>query len=324
MKSEDSFWLFVWETIATIGIIVVILGIIGEGSELVSKWALKLKYKKRQDELDDGSRWFLAVLLKFIRPRILEVETFAFAMVIVGLMAEFWGGHKAQGILDENNSQLNLQSAQLNSTNKQLSLRIEELRKANDDLEYKNSQRLYVDQESAAERLKKFSGTPVVVISQNDRECIKTARQISWVLDLAKWNRLEPTRILPPHSELFEGIKIAVNDAGIDRTNFEFEAQNQAVKLLVKELLKSEMEAGPTAANWFTNFPRGFVIVQVGHKPSFNSFLYSKYFFDSTDPVLTPEKRFDAWNKMLEVNSNVLKEDEEQYRGKISGGNEAN
>jgi hypothetical protein len=131
MSASDSFWLIIWELIAAIGVIVVIVGIIGEGSELLVKWALKTKYKKFQKELDDGFRWFLAILMKFVRPRILEVETFAFALVVLGLVAEFWGGHKSQQILDRNNSRLNLAAEQLGKTNAQLSLQVELLKSNN-------------------------------------------------------------------------------------------------------------------------------------------------------------------------------------------------
>jgi hypothetical protein len=117
MTPKDSLWLFIWELVATIGIIVVIFGIIGEGSELLAKWAIKRKYKRLQKGIDDGARWFLAVLLKYIRPRILEVETFAFALVVIGLMAEFWGGHKSQEILGRNNSELNNKTARLVTDN---------------------------------------------------------------------------------------------------------------------------------------------------------------------------------------------------------------
>ena len=43
-----SDWLTVWELVAAVGVVVVIVGIIGESSELLVKWALKPKCKKFQ------------------------------------------------------------------------------------------------------------------------------------------------------------------------------------------------------------------------------------------------------------------------------------
>jgi hypothetical protein len=123
MSESDSFWLNFWEVFASIGIIAVIIGIIGEGSELLVKWIREKRFKKFKHGADDKLRCIIAVLAKYVRPRILEVETFAFALVIVGLMAEFWGGHKSKIILDRNNTDL--------------SMRVETLRKANDELEAK-------------------------------------------------------------------------------------------------------------------------------------------------------------------------------------------
>ena len=120
MSASDSFRLMIWELVAAVGVVMVIVGILGEGSELLVKWVGKKKYKKFQAGMDDGLRWFLAILVKFVRPRILEVETFAFALVVLGLVAEFWGSQESQQILGKNNLQLNLAAEQLGRTNAQL------------------------------------------------------------------------------------------------------------------------------------------------------------------------------------------------------------
>jgi hypothetical protein len=200
MTVSDSFWLIFWESIATIGIVVVIIGIIGEGSELLVKWAIDKKYRKLQRELDDGFRWILAVLMKFIRPRKLEVETFAFALVVLGLVVEFWGGHKSQQILDRNNAALNKEAGEARQAAGQANERAASIERAAVEMERQSAPRRLTPKkmESLTKRLSEFSNSLVteIVIPPDNEECSKYADDFDIALQKAKWPTLRTER--PP------------------------------------------------------------------------------------------------------------------------------
>jgi hypothetical protein len=104
MTTLDSSALNSWGGWADVGCVLVIIGIVGEGAELIVKWGEKECFRK----------WFeyrlnpniLSSFVKFVGPIILPVETIFAFMVILGLSIEFLGTHKANGILYRNNNEL--------------------------------------------------------------------------------------------------------------------------------------------------------------------------------------------------------------------------
>ena len=91
MALPDSSQLEYWEAVAKCGFIAVIVGVAGEGIELISKW---LEYWRRKE--------FKAKT----KIRLLTLESFFFAMVVIGLAVEFWGSQQVELIADSQNTKL--------------------------------------------------------------------------------------------------------------------------------------------------------------------------------------------------------------------------
>ncbi len=87
----DSSSLTFWEIISEVGFIMVVVGVVGEGAELVVEWI------KRHEE--GGTRKK--------RKWLLPVETLSFVILVVGLAMEFLGSHKSMRIADADNARLN-------------------------------------------------------------------------------------------------------------------------------------------------------------------------------------------------------------------------
>ena len=215
------------------------------------------------------------------------------------------------------------------STDVALNGRVEELRQKNDALEYQNSPRLYLDQPGSAERLKKYAGTKVVVKAEDVKEYIQTAKQISFTLDLAHWDRQHPTIV--SKQRVFSGAKVMLNEgdeymkphpdwqAWMQKER-EFEAERSATIELVRELNKTGI--GATLAAPEPSFPVGVIIIEVGQKPSIDEALEMKLQAEASDEKLSPEERHKAWVEMWQVESNMTKASEKKFKG-TSGANEA-
>lgn len=87
MSSLHEFWLMVWGTVATIGFIIVIIGVTIEGVEHFKKFPRKDNARKHQIE---KLGWFL---------------------VVAGLAMEFLGDHAAKRITDQEGARLNKEAA---------------------------------------------------------------------------------------------------------------------------------------------------------------------------------------------------------------------
>jgi len=92
MTALDSSWLKFWEFVSEFGFIMVIVGVVGEGTELVVKW---IERRKGKATAPTKVRWLL------------PVETLSFAILVVGLGMEFLGSHNAMRIADAQNVRLN-------------------------------------------------------------------------------------------------------------------------------------------------------------------------------------------------------------------------
>jgi uncharacterized membrane protein len=86
MSSSDAFWLSIWEVLATIGFIIVIIGVVIEGVEHFAKFAKKEHSRK------------------------LRIEKLGWFLVVLGLAMEFLGDHAAKRISDREAARLNAEA----------------------------------------------------------------------------------------------------------------------------------------------------------------------------------------------------------------------
>jgi hypothetical protein len=94
--TDDSLLLF-WTRISEIGFILVIVGVVGESIELLSRlvgWWAKMHFSER------AHRWMLVIEFVF------------WGLLVVGLATEFLGAHKAQEVAERINSRLNKDAAE--------------------------------------------------------------------------------------------------------------------------------------------------------------------------------------------------------------------
>lgn len=85
MSEVDAFWLKIWELLATVGFIAVIVGVIIEG---VEHFSTKTSEQRRK-----------------------RIERLGWLILVAGLAAEFWGDNRAKRITDRDNARLNLEAA---------------------------------------------------------------------------------------------------------------------------------------------------------------------------------------------------------------------
>src|ERR1041385_5494330 len=102
-----------WQTTSEVGFVMVLVGVIGEGIEFLTKFAAKRRGKPLSET--------------FTR-RAHLIEFGSWVLLIVGLATEFLGSHVATQLSESENAQLKLKASQLAQT-------IEQLRKDNLQLE---------------------------------------------------------------------------------------------------------------------------------------------------------------------------------------------
>jgi len=141
MTSSDSAWLSFWSGLAVIGCIVVVIGVVLEGAEYFVKWGKKKRFRKWVGAVfNDDRRRLVVSWVKYIKPRILPIETVGFTMLVFGLAVELLGGFAAGRMQSKENSELE-------TTNTQLSLQIEELHSNNLALQAKLQPRIITDRQ---------------------------------------------------------------------------------------------------------------------------------------------------------------------------------
>src|SRR6266446_1909351 len=99
MSFLDSSSLSFWESVSEFGFVMVIVGVVGEGAELVVKWR---KRRREESILEKESPWML------------PIETAFFALLVLGLAVEFIGSHKAMRIAREESNRLAVIAANAN------------------------------------------------------------------------------------------------------------------------------------------------------------------------------------------------------------------
>jgi hypothetical protein len=158
----------------------VIFGIIGESAELIVKWGKKESFRKCFG--DRLNPILLDGFVKFIRPKILPVETVFIGMVVFGLAIEFLGTHKANGILFRNNSDLLATNTAISSQVAGLNKEAADERLKADQLEMQMMpRRIYFNERMKFMDLTKgVNKFPIkIVVGQTDNETENFARDVS-------------------------------------------------------------------------------------------------------------------------------------------------
>ena len=114
-----------FEFIAAAGTVLVLIGVVSEGAEILIKIS-KVSRARRWIEREGSRRWLFSFLwlTRKLHPIMLWIEGVGLGIVVVGLAIEWFGTSGAERIQSDKN-------AELVSANTNLTLRIEELRSSN-------------------------------------------------------------------------------------------------------------------------------------------------------------------------------------------------
>src|SRR5438445_13334616 len=104
MADPDSLSFKFWELVSEIGFIIVIIGVIGEGAELVVKW---VTWKRCHKRFSKALRRVMFPTIRLLKRRSLPIETVFFTALVFGVSMEFYGSHKPMQIVDRQNTRLN-------------------------------------------------------------------------------------------------------------------------------------------------------------------------------------------------------------------------
>lgn len=183
-----------------------------------------------------------------------------------------------QGSIDTKNKDLEIasakqaaaeatkRSAEIEHESVSLKSDIEKLRAANQELEAALSPRFFSDQGGAASTLSKFAGTDVIIEYLPDYECRRTALQIGFTLDQAKWNILS-VNPNPNESVFFDGVvsyvRLTVSKSSSTQRMYD-----------INDVLISELNRCGIVAHKITPFAPErdasgeAIIIRVGMKPN--------------------------------------------------------
>jgi hypothetical protein len=118
MSSSDSVWLGVFSGLSVVGCIVVFIGAVLEGSELIVKSSERKRFLAWiRKVFGNTRRRGYEACAKFIKPRILPIESLGFAVLITGLGLEFLGSCASDRLQSKRNSELNNQTEVLHNEN---------------------------------------------------------------------------------------------------------------------------------------------------------------------------------------------------------------
>jgi hypothetical protein len=127
MQSFEPSLLNTWECVSEVGFVIVIIAVCGEVAEILVKWFTWKRWHKKSRRV----RVLVFPPVRWMRKRLLLIETVVFVMLVFGLAVEFLGSHKAAQISRQENSELTTEAAQLGLKALILEKRVEELRSTN-------------------------------------------------------------------------------------------------------------------------------------------------------------------------------------------------
>jgi hypothetical protein len=176
MIDLESASLKVWEFVAAVGFVAVIIGVAGESAELIARWVERCRGKR---------------LPKKIRRWILPVETIFFSLLVLGLAVEFFGSQKAQQIADRQNSILV-------SSNSVLAARLKETENFATRIRMNlitPRSWLFDDKKLISDLKDKPKGNAIIFTIPNDSGALVLATKLELALKQAGWSVSEPKQI---------------------------------------------------------------------------------------------------------------------------------
>jgi hypothetical protein len=172
MDSISPSWAEFFFRLSLFGALLVILGVILEGAELIVKNGRKQKIRKWLGDIFGNSRRrFVVWLVRFLHPRILRFESIGFGVLVIGLAIELFGSFVADALHEQ---------------------QVEVLRKANDELEAAARDRTISEVQSNLFMVltKDFPKTDIkVTVGLCDYETQRYAQQIRTMLSAAGYGK---------------------------------------------------------------------------------------------------------------------------------------
>jgi hypothetical protein len=270
MTVLDSASLKYWESLAEWGFRLVIIGVVGESLELITKWEESEAFRKWfGDRFDEKNLKRFVWFCKIIRPKRLPVESIFFGVVVIGLAMEFIGSQNATRISDAENMRLNGLYSDEYSNSVTLASRVEELRKKNNGLELAMASpvppRLFSDFEIGWELSISRSGKlfrQANIIFESDIECSNMASQIGIILQYSKWRVKE----FSTTKKIEDGIFVGVCSTN---KNFDGDDISSACGVLVKGLNAKNIKAAiDNNINSKTSLRFNGMMILIGLRPT--------------------------------------------------------
>ncbi len=232
-----------WEDLSEIGCWLVLIGVIGESTELLEKFG---------------------VLPKSLQRFALKIEATFWTILCVGLTLEIAGSHMANNVSSRQNALLTQQAAQsykeaeeAKLKSAQLELTVEELRQKNNELESQAEPRTLKWPE-AIKTLQQFAGMRAIIFcNEGDSESREIAGAIALVLTTDHWS--VTAEYFPLQAP---GVGIGVSP-GLAVPQELLNAQ----KALQSELIASEVWV-PDYTSVPLNLSYKGIVIEVGRKPS--------------------------------------------------------
>jgi len=146
-----------------------------------------------------------------------------------------------------------------------------EVAKANEKAEAERLERMRLEAELAprtleqrqsAKELLKFQGINVIIESLAESESWRTAGQIAWTLDNAKWNILPDMKRFLDATHFFDGVAIETNVGARPREDRSKEVANALVEILAKNNIEAHRR--PSGVD----LPLNTIKIRVGLKPA--------------------------------------------------------
>jgi hypothetical protein len=156
---------------------------------------------------------------------------------------------------------LRKQTAELEQKNLATASQLEKERALRVEMEMAVSPRI-MEQRQSAKELEPFRGTSVTIESLAESEPWRTAGQIAWILDTARWNVLSGMRRYLDATEFFDGVTVETNVGALPPNDRSIQAANALVAVLTKNNIKAHRRPHER------QLPPNTLIVRVGLKPT--------------------------------------------------------
>lgn len=280
--------------LAYVGCLLVVIGVVLEEAELLTKFRHELKCRKWVVEvLGKDRRTKLILFGNYVKPKLYwPFEVLGFGVLVIGLGVELLGSFSAErlqsdknGQLESTNTLLSLQIEQLRSNNLALVLKADQTEKNAADaklfaaqigttnaqlvadnlvlrsnvtaLELAVQPRHFLNQGASIERLRQFS-SKIAIACLADLECRRFSEELVGTLGPANWN-VQAGKLVP-EEEMSDGVTVEVNQS----TNDANQKTINSAKMLVDELAANRVTARYMPGS--SKLPSDLIVVFVGFK----------------------------------------------------------